>query len=139
MDDRLLFLMSKAHHVLKNYLKKEFNSGGIDLSAAQIGILFALKNKNERSMNELGRIISIDNAAITRHVDALERKGSVKRVADSNDRRKNLVAITRRGLAEAEKSAVIAGRVNAMIKEGFSEDEIEVFKAVFSSFFNKFV
>jgi len=139
MDDRLLFLMSKAQHVLKNYLKKEFNSGGIDLSAAQIGILFALKNKNELSMNELGRIISIDNAAITRHVDALERKGSVKRVADSSDRRKNLVAITRRGLAEAEKSAVIAGRVNAMIKEGFSEDEIEVFKAVFSSFFNKFV
>ncbi|MCU0848720.1 MAG: MarR family transcriptional regulator [Spirochaetes bacterium] len=139
MDDRLLFLMSKAQYVLKNYLKKEFKSGGIELSAAQIGILFALKNKNGQSMNELGRIISIDNAAITRHVDALEREGSVKRLPDRNDRRKNLVIITRKGLAEAEKSAVIARRVNEMIKEGFSEDEINVFKAVFNSFLKKFI
>ncbi|OHD65789.1 MAG: hypothetical protein A2176_14390 [Spirochaetes bacterium RBG_13_51_14] len=138
MDDRLLFLMSKAAHTLKNYLKKEFSSGGINISPAQMGILFALKQKNGLPMNLLSKIISIDNAAITRHVDILEREGMVIREADEKDRRKYIICITAKGIAEADKCRRIARRVNDTIKEGFRDDEVEVFKKVLNSFFNKF-
>ncbi len=138
MDDRLLFLISKAQHVLKNYLKNEFTSEGVTISPAQSGILFSLKLKNGLSMNQLSEIISIDNAAVTRHVDILELNGLVKREQDVNDRRKYLICITEKGIAESDKSKAIAHRINNMIKEGFSEDEIEVFKRVLNSFFIKF-
>jgi DNA-binding MarR family transcriptional regulator len=138
MDDRLLFLMSKAQHALKNYLKKEFSNGGIDISPAQAGILFSLKISNGLSMNHLSRIISIDNAAITRHIDTLERDGLVKRDPDANDRRKNIISITDKGIIEADRTKAIARRINSMIKEGFSDEEIEVFKKVLSSFLIKF-
>ncbi len=138
MDDRLLFLMSKAQHTLKNYLKKEFASEGVAVSPAQMGILFSLKMKNGLSMNQLSKIISIDNAAVTRHVDTLEEHGLVKREQDANDRRKNMIRITERGIAEADNTKAIVRRINNMIKEGFSDEEMEVFKSVLNSFFNKF-
>ncbi len=138
MDDRLLFLMSKAQHALKNHVKREFSNGGVEFTPAQMGILFALKLKNNLSMNQLSEIITIDNAAVTRHVDTLERNGLITRAQDPEDRRKYMVCITERGIAEADKSKVIVRRINTMIKEGFSEQEVEVFKRILNSFFEKF-
>jgi DNA-binding MarR family transcriptional regulator len=138
MDDRLLFLMSKAQHTLKNYLKKEFASNGVTGSPAQTGILFALKFKNMLSMNQLSEIISIDNAAVTRHVDTLEKNGMVTREPAENDRRKIMISITPKGIAEAEKAKTIARRVNSRIKEGFTDQEVEIFKRILNSFFIKF-
>lgn len=138
MDDRLLFLLSKAEHALKNYLKREFISSSIWLSPAQAGILFSLKVSNGLSMNQLSGIISIDNAAITRHIDILEKEGLVKRDSDTKDRRKNIICITEKGINEADKAKTIARRVNNMIKEGFTGQEIEVFKKVLNSFILKF-
>ncbi|HOT45202.1 MAG TPA: MarR family transcriptional regulator [Spirochaetota bacterium] len=138
MDDRLLFLMSKAQRTLKNYLKREFTTGGVAISPAQSGILFSLKLRNGLSMNQLSELISIDNAAVTRHVDLLERNGLVTREQDAGDRRKCLIYITDKGIVEAYKSKVIAHRINTMLKEGFSEDEIKIFKRILSSFLIKF-
>lgn len=89
-------------------------------------------------MNQLSRIISIDNAAVTRHVDILEREGLVKREPDAKDRRKNIIRITDKGIIEADKTKAIARRINNMIKEGFTDQEIEVFKNVLNSFIVKF-
>lgn len=138
MDDRLLFLLSKAQHTMKTYLKKEFTRSGVEFSPAQMGILFALKQDNGLPMTRLSEIVSIDNAAVTRHVDILERNGLVKRELDPGDRRKFIINITDQGRAEADKSKSIARRVNNMIKDGFSEEEMEVFKKVLNSFFIKF-
>jgi DNA-binding MarR family transcriptional regulator len=130
--------MSKAGYALKNYLKREFTNSGVWLSPAQAGILFSLKISNGLSMNQLSQIISIDNAAVTRHIDILEREGLAKRESDKNDRRKNIIRITDKGIIEADKARAIARRVNDMIKEGFTDQEIEVFKNVLNSFIVKF-
>lgn len=138
MDDRLILLISKAGYALKNYLKKEFSSSGVWLSPAQAGILLSLKISNGLPMNQLSQIISIDNAAVTRHIDILEREGLVKREPDAKDRRKNIIRITDKGIIEADKTKAIARRINNMIKEGFTDQEIEVFKNVLNSFIVKF-
>jgi len=130
--------MSKAGYALKKYLKREFINSGVLLSPAQMGILFSLKINNGLSMNQLSQIISIDNAAVTRHIDILEHQGLVKRESDKNDRRKNIIHITDKGAIEADKAKAIARRVNNMIKEGFTDQEIEVFKKVLNSFIIKF-
>ncbi|MBP7735267.1 MAG: MarR family transcriptional regulator [Spirochaetes bacterium] len=138
MDDRLLFLMSKAQHTMKNYVRREFTNGGVEFTPAQMGILFALKLKNGLSMNILSEIVSIDNAAVTRHVDTLERNGLITRTQDPEDRRKYMVSITEKGISEADKSKEIVRKINSMLKEGFSEEEVEVYKRMLNSFFVKF-
>lgn len=138
MNDRLLFLLSRAQHVLKNHLKNEFARQGITVSPAQMGILFALEKSEGLSMNELAGIIAIDNAAVTRHIDSLERDRFVERAPDSGDRRKTIIVITEAGKTEAERCARTARRINDCIKEGHSPAEVEAFKAVLNGFFQKF-
>ncbi len=138
MNDRLLFLISRASAALKGYLKSEFSRAGVRISPAQMGILFSLASQDGLSMNDLSGIVAVDNAAITRHIDALEKAQMVKREQGSADRRKYLIRITRRGLQEADKSRRVARMTNEKIKEGFTEEEIEVFKRVLSSFLDKF-
>ncbi len=138
MDDRLLFLISRANHSLKQHLKREFGRSNVTATPSQMGILFALKKSDGLPMSELGRIIAIDNAAVTRHVDSMERAGFVSREPEPGDRRKNIIRITEKGLSEAEMSARVAHRVNARIKEGFNDGEIDAFKRILASFIEKF-
>ena len=138
MDDRLLFLLSRAQHKFSNYLKKKFNEAGVHISPGQMGILFLLGQKNLRPMNELSKILDIDNSAITRLVDRLEKSGLAERTMNPSDRRQYLIGITAKGREQSEKAKHIAKQANEKIREGFTDEEIEVFKKVMGSFPEKF-
>jgi DNA-binding MarR family transcriptional regulator len=103
-----------------------------------MGILFLLKQRDARPMNELGRLLDIDNSAITGLVDRMERQGLVRRTPNPEDRRQSLIAITGQGMDEAARAARVARKTNEAIREGFSPEEIEVFKRILSAFFDKF-
>jgi DNA-binding MarR family transcriptional regulator len=138
MDNLLLFLLSKAQYKLTNYLKLQFKAQGIDISPGQMGILFLLDQQDLRSMSELSRILEIDNSAITRLVDRLEKSGLVLRQANPQDRRQYLIGITDKGMQQTVKAKIISNAANDKIKEGFSALEIEVFARVMASFDDKF-
>ncbi len=138
MEDRLLFMMSRASHVLKLYLKNEFAGAGVRISPAQMGILFLLKQRNRRMMTEFSAALSVDNSAITGLVDRLEKLGLVKREDSPGDRRKCVIEITPAGLEEVDRARKVANRVNSNIKDGFSEQEIRAFKKILEGIFIKF-
>ena len=138
MDDRLLFLMSRAHSKLTQYLKSQFKAQGMDISPGQVGILFLLGQRDLLPMSELSNILEIDNSAITRVVDRLEKSGLVIRQPNPEDRRQYLIGITDKGMELASKAKEIANSANDKIKEGFSDLEISVFQRVMASFGPKF-
>lgn len=138
MDDRLLFLLSKAHYKLTNHLKLKFKEQNINISPGQTGILFLLEQKDLRSMSELSRILEIDNSAITRLVDRLEKSGLVRRQSNPSDRRQYLIGITGKGMQQTSAARKISNDANSEIKEGFSDKEIEIFQRVVASFDHKF-
>jgi DNA-binding MarR family transcriptional regulator len=136
-DDRLIFLLSKAQHKLATFFKKTLAEKDVKITGVQTGILFLLKRR-AMSMTELSRELSIDNSAITGLVDRLERSGFARRKVNPTDRRTYLISITKDGLQEIERAKVIVHEVNAEIKAGFTEEEIEVFKRVLNSMLTKF-
>ena len=138
MDDRLLFLMSKAQSKLTQYLKSQFKAQDIDISPGQAGILFLLEQRDLRPMGELSNILEIDNSAITRVVDRLEKSGLVIRGPNPEDRRQYLIGITDKGVQQTSKVKEIARLANDKIKEGFTDLEISVFQRVMASFGPKF-
>jgi DNA-binding MarR family transcriptional regulator len=138
MDDRLLFLLSKAHYKLTNHLKLKFKEQKVNISPGQTGILFLLERKDLRSMSELSRILEIDNSAITRLVDRLEKSGLVRRQSNSADRRQYLIEITGKGMQQISAARKISNAANTKIREGFSDKEIEIFQRVMASFDHKF-
>lgn len=137
VDNRLIYLITKAQHRLMNYLKKELSLQAVQVTSVQSGILFLLKRK-PHTMTELSRELGIDNSAITGIVDRLERSGFATREKNPKDRRAYLITITGKGLTEIDKAKDTIHRVNDQIKEGFSDEEVEIFKKVLSGVLQKF-
>lgn len=137
-DDRLIFLIFTAQNKLRTYLNNALAAAGVRVSYAQAGIIFLLKQGSIGTMSDLSRLIGVDNSTLTGLVDRLEKAGFVARQTSSTDRRSLSVRITPEGIAEGEKAKAIIRGVNAEVKEGFSPEELEIFKGVLRSFFDKF-
>lgn len=137
-DDRLIYLIFKSQHKLQSYLRKELAAARVKITPVQAGILFLLKQKNGRSMTELSQILFTDNSAITGLADRLEKSGFITRGPAANDRRVNLIYITPAGIAEVDGAEGVIKRINQEIRTGFSDREIEIFKTILDSFFDKF-
>ena len=138
MSDKLLFLLSRVDSRLASHLKREFRKKGIALSPGQIGILFVLESDGQTTMGYLSQRLDIDNAAISRLVDKLEKQGLVERHINPEDRRQMLIAATEAGLSQAKEAKKVANAANDKIKEGFTEKEIAVYKRVNQAILEKF-
>ena len=137
-NDRFIYLVSMAQHTLRTHLQNLFSKEGMKITPPQATLLFVLQERDGRIMSELGQIIGVDNSAITGLVDRLEKAELVKRKLNPEDRRSLLIYITPGGRKEAKKAEAIIRSVNSIIKEGFSEREMDTFKKILKSFFDKF-
>lgn len=136
-DDRLIFLLAKAHNKLQNFLKGELAAAGLRITVAQAGILFLLKQRDGQTMTELSQALSTDNSAVTGLVDRLEKLGLIVRNTSPNDRRAYVVHITPDGRQEIVKAKAVIRRVNEKIKEGFTPEEINAFGRVLASIYER--
>jgi DNA-binding MarR family transcriptional regulator len=129
-DDRLIYLISMAQLALRARINTLFTDAGLRVTLPQATVLFLLTEKDCRMMSELGRIIGVDNSAMTGLVDRLEKAGLVRREAKRDDRRALLIRITPEGRGMAVKATKIVHGVNEKIQEGFEAGQIAALKAV---------
>jgi DNA-binding MarR family transcriptional regulator len=137
-DDRLIYLVFRAQHQLLTYLETELTKAGIVISTKQAGVLFLLRDSNLQTMSELSQTLAIEGSAMTGLIDRLERYDLVTREINPDDRRQFRISITKRGFEELSKAEKVIRKTNEFIKSDFSEQEIDAFKKVLNSFFNKF-
>jgi len=115
-DDRLIYLLSVAQQTLKDHTNRALAEKGGKVTLAQAGILFLLREKDGRYMSEMGQVIGVDNSAMTRLVDRLEKSGLVKRQIDPENRRAISVLLTEVGREEASGALKIIKSINEEIK-----------------------
>jgi MarR family transcriptional regulator, organic hydroperoxide resistance regulator len=136
--DRLIYLISMAQLALRTRINTLFSGAGLRVTLPQATVLFLLTEKDCRMMSELGRVIGVDNSAMTGLVDRLEKAGLVRREAKREDRRALLIRITPEGRSEAARAAKIIGGVNEKIQEGFEAGQIEALKEVLLGLIGRF-
>jgi MarR family transcriptional regulator, organic hydroperoxide resistance regulator len=96
-----------------------------ELSDAQYGLLFGLRDHTELSSSELALAADLSPATTTEMLEALESAGLVRRARSERDRRVVLTALTERGRAlVAERHALYEPRWRAAFAE-FSEQELQ--------------
>ena len=137
-DDRLIYQLFMAQQKLRTYITSALLTEGIRVTLGQAGILFLLQRDDGQTMTELSKALSVKNATLTGLIDRLERSAFVMRRASKNDRRSIRIYITPAGIDECDKAKPVIKRVNEEIKSGFSKEEINVFKRVLNSVFQKF-
>jgi len=95
-----------------------------ELSDAQYGLLFGLRDHQELSSGELACLADLSPATATEMLEGLAAAGLVRRVRSVRDRRVVLTSLTERGEGLLEKRhAQFAPRWYAAL-EGFSDDEL---------------
>jgi DNA-binding MarR family transcriptional regulator len=137
-DDRLIYQVFMAQQKLRTHLTNALLTEGIRVTLGQAGILFILQRDDGRTMTELSKALAVKNSTLTGLTDRLERSAFVMRRASKNDRRSIRIYITPEGIEECNKAKPVIKRINEEIKSGFSQEEIEVFKRVLNSVFQKF-
>ncbi|MBS9768916.1 MAG: MarR family transcriptional regulator [Flavobacteriaceae bacterium] len=99
----------------------------IDLTPEQAQVLGLLLEKQQCCMNDISLELLVDNSAVTRLVDTLERKNFVKRIVAEHDRRQRMITITERGQQEIAKTALLAKNHKSKLLNGISAEDKTLF------------
>ncbi len=111
-------------------LQKNFRQAGLEITIEQWSLLYHLWKEDGLSQQELCNRTFRDKPSVTRLVDNLEKQQLVKRVADKNDRRINLVCLTDTAREIQQLTVDLANQTMDEALVNISKAEIETVKKV---------
>ncbi len=104
-------------------LEKEISSLGISPSGWMM--LMALGEKGHQAQSDLGRMVNLDNATITRILDKLGEMGLIVRNQNKDDRRVQFVSLTAKGRKVYREWNELGRKVNRRALENISDSDIK--------------
>jgi DNA-binding MarR family transcriptional regulator len=124
------FITGKASTAVARRLQKNFKDAAIEITIEQWSVLYHLWKQDGQSQQQLCDATFRDKPSITRLVDNLEKSKLVKRVASKNDRRSNLIFLTREAKNLEQKTMDVANRTLNEALQGVTNGQIEIAKEV---------
>jgi len=88
-------------------------------------VLTNLKSGAWRSQNDLAAAVGIEGPTLTRHLDALERHGLVRRHQDPADRRAVVVELTDEGHATHARLLEVVIAFDRRLRSGLSQEDLD--------------
>ena len=124
------FITGKASTAVARRLQKNFKQAGVDITIEQWSVLYHLWKDDGLSQQDLCNATFRDKPSITRLVDNLEKMKLVKRTSSKDDRRKNLICLTKEAQHLQDKTMAIADQTINESLQGVSITQIEIAKEV---------
>jgi DNA-binding MarR family transcriptional regulator len=124
------FITGKAVTAIARNLQKKFNVAGMGVTIEQWSVLYHLWKEDGKSQQELCNATFRDKPSITRLVDNLEKLQLVKRVPSGDDRRINLIYLTKQAQKLQEETMALAEATLNEALEGVPADRVDVCKEV---------
>lgn len=138
IDSSIAYLVGRTSRSIIKRLSKKFSETDFDVSYEQWSILVHLYRTDGQTQQELAKVAVKDKAAITRLINALERKNLVLRIPDRHDKRSRLIYLTNK--AKNFKSGLI-DTVKELLEEaqaGVSENEMQSCRKTLNKVFYNF-
>lgn len=124
------FITGKASTAIARRLQKNFNQSGLAITVEQWSVLYHLWKEEGQSQQQLCDATFRDKPSITRLVDNLEKLKLVKRVPSKEDRRINLIYLTKEALQLQEKAMELANQTLNEALDSVSGTQVEMAKEV---------
>jgi DNA-binding MarR family transcriptional regulator len=109
IDPRTEGIVTRMQLIVRHLSSRKADSvEALGIQRWEVATLYALLRRGTpyaAGPTELAAELGVSGAAMTNRVDAMVRRGYVVRRYDRNDRRRNVVALTRKGVAAAERIA----------------------------------
>lgn len=116
------FLLNRAGRLIHDQVEGALAL--IKLSTRELGILRII-NEGALTQQELGKKHNVDRTTMVQLIDVLEQRELVTRVANSADRRSNLLYLTKRGKKTLAQGVRLADREQAKFLAPLDDAEWE--------------
>jgi DNA-binding MarR family transcriptional regulator len=130
------FITGKASTAIARRLQKNFKRSGIDITIEQWSVLYHLWKEEGQSQQQLCDATFRDKPGITRLVDNLEKLKLVKRVPSKNDRRINLIYLSKEAMQLQQKTMELANQTLNEALNGVTNGQIDIAKEVLQTVYN---
>ena len=125
-EKKLGFLIANLFNDYTNYMNSYLKE--MDLTLSQTRVLLVLALNNGVSIDYLAEKANIGKSSVTKSVKILEKKGFLTKEIDSEDNRRKVVKITKKG-KEIQKAALqINDEIEESITSKIGENEIKTLK-----------
>jgi DNA-binding MarR family transcriptional regulator len=128
MDDSIGYLLKRVRSMLSNAVEREIADTDSDVTYEQWGVLLMILNERGDTAAVLSRGLECDTGSMTRMLDRLEAKQLIVRTRSTDDRRRVQIDLTPTGKKQAERLVKAIVKVLNRHLDGFSVDELELFK-----------
>ena len=130
-------ILEDMFHAIRKRIKNQAEIQ-LKITREQFKLLHAIsQNKKEVIQKDMADSIGKDKSTILRLIDSLEAKGLVRRVADTKDRRKNYLMVTKKGEEIIKQYERIIKVMIEELQQGLNESELNTFYKVAAHFKSK--
>lgn len=133
------FITGKASTAIARRLQKNFKLANADITIEQWSVLYHLWKEDGLSQQQLCDATFRDKPSITRLVDNLEKLQLVKRVASKNDRRMNMIYLTKEAKELQILTMELANKTLNESLEGVTNEQIDIAKMVLQKVYDNLV
>lgn len=123
-DEFFSFLTGKASAALARRLQKNLKYEGITITSEQWTLLYYLWIEEGRTQQELACLTFRDKPSVSRLINNLEKVKLVMRVNDKEDKRSNLIFLTKQGRQLREGCMRQAHKTIGEALEGLNYEEM---------------
>lgn len=128
IEDVLFYTIDKSIKSYRQFAQKRIKEAGFSITIDQWLVLKNIQENPEINQYGLSRKVFKDTASVTRIIDLLVKSDLLKREINEQDRRKNILSVTKQGneILTALQEIVLKNRAHAL--EGIEQKELELLK-----------
>ena len=115
--------LTRASRAVTQAFERAMAQAGGSVSTWQV--LLLVRSANWDTQSEMAEQLGITGATLTHHLNALERKGLVRRWREDNNRRVQKVELTDDGVELFNRLRAVAQRHDRLLRLQLSDDEVE--------------
>ncbi|MEA4815555.1 MAG: MarR family transcriptional regulator [Lachnospiraceae bacterium] len=115
------FLLTTAQHSVFQYLSSRL--AVYDITPSQYGVLSCLWGKQHATPKQISETLCLETSTISGVLERMQKKGFIKRVVNTEDRREVQVLATKKGDALKEPIEKIIDEMNYEALKIFSEED----------------
>ena len=112
------FWITRLARTMEQDFEKRLQASGITRGA--YAVLSAIHHDKKATPAELANFLGIDGAAITRHLDRIEKMGLIQRKPSATDRRSVDIGLTPKGVRTVRRGRADSEATNRKFTEGLT-------------------
>jgi len=116
--------LGKTSKMMETLMYYQFKKDNLDISVKQWLLLKFLYIKDGQSQNQLAFLTNRDKGSLARLINTVEKKNLIERIPSKEDKRVNLVFLTKKGTKVYEASKNSLQIITETLHSGISDEEI---------------